>query len=548
MSGRLIVMGSGGAGLIAALHAAKRGADVTVLESAPVFGGTTALSGGGQWVPLNRLGAEQFGLQDSRAEVLEYLQALTFGLVATETLNGFLDASPRYVEFLIANTPCDIHAADIPDYYRGQPGSKDPGRSIIVGLYDTNRLGEYKQRLRVPPWPGSVGPITSNEERDAGWEADRKLFDLGHERIAQGIAARGRALVGGLLEACLASNVRLVNNARVVSTTTRNGRVVEVNAQRDGNGGLESFPTDLGLVLASGGFEWNQKLWDGIIGVPLDGRLSPPYNLGDGLKIASTAGARLANMSQVWWNPSHAIPGETYDAQPRMRGGSLRSRPGSIAVNTQGRRFFNENLPYNDAGRPIVHFDPHTYRFVNHPAWSVLDEESIQREPPLRRDFSTPVNESWLISAPTLRVLAGKIGVDPDGLEAEVKAWNESCEAGVDTRFHRGEKEYDLTRDAWDVVRRKAEPSAGYKNGLLRPLKRAPFYATRLLSVCYGTKGGPAIDGGARVLNYDDQPISGLFAAGNVAAGIFGPAYPGGGATLGAAMTMGWAAGESATS
>src|SRR5581483_3892441 len=121
----------------------------------------------------------------------------------------------------------------------------------------TARLGEYQQLLRVPPWPGSVGPITSNEERDAGWGASRRLFDLGTERRAAGIAARGRALIGGLMEACLAKGVRLVHDARVVSATLRDGRVREVHAQRDG--ALETYPTDLGLVLACGGFEWNQK-------------------------------------------------------------------------------------------------------------------------------------------------------------------------------------------------------------------------------------------------------------------------------------------------
>lgn len=545
MSGELLVMGSGGAGLAAALHAATRGAKVTVLERAPVFGGTTALSGGGQWVPLNRLGREEFGLEDSREEVHEYLDALTLGLVPHETLDGFLTNAPRYVEFLIEHTQCAVMAADIPDYYRGKPGSKGPGRTITIGLYNTSRLGESQKYLRVPPWPGSVGPITSNEERDAGWAASRRLVELGKERRAQGIAARGQALIGGLMEACLEHGVRLVHDARVCAGT-HNGRIREVQVAR--NGTVETYPTDLGLVLACGGFEWNKQLWDGIIGVPLDGRLSPPYNAGDGLRVAASAGARLANMGQVWWNPGMSIPGETYDGAPRMRGNLLRSRPGAITVNRSGRRFFNENLPYNDAGRPIAHFDPHTYSFVNHPAFCIADQETVDRAPLLSRDFTTPVTEDWLVSAPTLRGLAEKIGVDGDGLEAQVKEWNANCEGGVDPVFHRGEKEYDLTRDAWDVVRRQAEPDAGFANGLLRPIKDGPYCAIELRSVCYGTKGGAAINGGARVLGYDDKPVEGLFAAGNVSGGIFGHAYPGGGGTLGAALVMGWSAGESATS
>jgi 3-oxosteroid 1-dehydrogenase len=544
MSGELVVMGSGGAGLVAALHAATRGAKVTVLESAPVFGGTTALSGGGQWTPLNRLGQEEFGLQDSRAEVITYLDALTLGLIPHETLDGFLDSAPRYVEFLIANTTCDVVAADIPDYYQGRPGAKGPGRTVTIGLYDTARLGEYQKLLREPPWPGSVGPITSNEERDAGWGADRRLFELGNERRANGIAARGRALIAGLMEACLENGVRLVAGARVVSAIIQDGRIRSVEADRDGT--LESFPTELGLILACGGFEWNRKLWDGMVGVPLDGALSPPYNVGDGLSIATKAGARLGNMGQVWWNPSIQIPGETYDGAQRNRGATLRQRAGAITVNRRGQRFFNENLPYNDAGRPLTYFDPHTYSFINYPAHSIADKETVDRAPLLTRDFTTPITSEWLFEAPTLRELAAKIGVDADGLEAQVKKWNADCEKGVDADFHRGEKEYDITRDAWDTVRRAV--GDGTPNGLLRPIKDGPYFATRLRPVCYGTKGGPVIDGSARALGYDDQPVPGLFAAGNVSAGIFGHAYPGGGGTLGAALVMGWKAGESATS
>lgn len=549
MADELIVIGSGGAGLTAALHAATRGAKVTVLESAPVFGGTTALSGGVQWAPLNRLGREAFGLEDSPEEVLQYISAQTLGLVDEETIEAFIRNAPLEVEFLIANTPCEVSAAEIPDYYFGRPGAKGPGRAVTVGLYEAARLGEYQELLREPPLLGTVGPVTTQEESMGGWAGytSRSLFDLYEERRAQGIVARGRALVGGLIEACLEHNVTLINNARARSLVMQGTRVAGLEAVV--NGDVRKFSSPLGVVVAAGGFEWNRRLWDSFVGVPLDGAASPPYNVGDGLGMMSKAGARFGNLNQVWWSPGLLIPGETYDDQARVRagaGGGLRTRPGSITVNRFGRRFFNENLPYNDAGRMLAYFDPHTYTFVNYPAYCIADHETVEREPVLWRDSVTPRTPDWFTEAPTLRELALKIGVDAAGLEEEVENWNAICADGVDPVFHRGEREYDLTRSAWN--QRRSEVGDGIKNGILRPIKEGPYYAHQLRSVCYGTKGGAVIDGGARVLDYDNAPIPGLFAAGNTTAGIFGHGYPGPGATIGAAMVMGWTAGLSATS
>lgn len=548
MNTDLVVVGSGGAGLIAALHAAVRGARVTVLERSSVFGGTTSFSGGAQWLPGNTLGKQGFDLQDSPTEAEQYLDALSLGFTP-KTVRAFVREAPSYYDFVIRNSAVVTEPADIPDYYRGQPGAKGPGRCITIGTYDTSRLGSYKDLLRVPAWPGSVYITHGEEQEMAVGQLDQlTLLARAAERRDQGIAVRGRALIGGLMEACLEHDVQLVENARATGLIqdAKNGRVTGVRAVREGK--PETYEASRGVVLASGGFEWNPALWNQLLGVPFDGPKSPPNNEGDGLRMALRAGARLGNVNQVWWSPGGMqIPGETYEGKQRTRSwGGAHGRVGAIMVNRQGKRFMNENMPYYDAGKPMVYFDAQRLRFPNHPAFAVMDRDTYERAP-LNRDLDEEryPSSGWLFEAQTLDLLAERMGIDADGLTEQVSEWNRNCEKGVDPDFHRGEFEYDLTREPWPTIR--ASTKSGLKNPLLRPIDDGPYYAVEVKATAFGTKGGAVIDEEARVLGYDDKPIAGLFAAGNVTACVYGPASPGGGSTLGPALTFGWVAGRSAT-
>jgi 3-oxosteroid 1-dehydrogenase len=354
-----------------------------------------------------------------------------------------------------------------------------------------------------------------------------------------GIAGRGRALVAGLMEANLNSGVEMVNNARVVGLTQSNGRVSGVEVQR--NGRHATLMASKGVILASGGFEWNRSMWQGLIGVPFDGPMSPPYNEGDGLNAAARVGAQLGNINQVWWMPSIQIPGETYDGQPRMRSAANRGLPGSIIVNRSGRRYGNESMNYNDFGKLQVAFDPHAYDFVNAPSFQIFDQGHMDRYPLLDSDDEPPV-ESLVRCASTLRELASQIGVDPEGLEAQVGEFNRYAEQGRDPQFHRGEAGWERKVYAWE--RFKADDPYGPSNPTLAPICQPPFYAYELKIGCFGTKGGVVIDECGQVLNFENQVIPGLYAAGNVTAGVFGPAYPGGGSTLGPAVVFGYIAGR----
>jgi succinate dehydrogenase/fumarate reductase flavoprotein subunit len=391
---------------------------------------------------------------------------------------------------------------------------------------------------------GGTPPILHSENEKNGWgvapgEFDVNLAERAAERRRTGITGRGNALMGSLLEACLASGVTLVANVRATALRESGGAVTGVEAEREGV--AESYEARRGVLLASGGFEWNEMLVKSFIGVGIEAPLSPPFNDGDALKMASRAGARLAQTGTAWWVPSVTIGGETVDGRPSHRLFPMaKGLPGAIGVNRYGRRFANEALNYNDYGHEMRAFDSHAYEFPNLPAWVILDREHRERYPldTLTRHHDDNSAERRLIySAPTLRELAERIEVDADGLEAQVREFNRHAEDGEDPVFHRGES-------AWETYR--ADPQ--YANPALRPLGAGPYSAYRQRLGCFGTKGGPAIDEHARVLDLDDRPIPGLFAAGNASACVFGPSYPGGGATLGAGVVFGSIAGEAATS
>jgi 3-oxosteroid 1-dehydrogenase len=532
----VIVVGSGCAGLAAALSAAMGGARVAILERADVLGGTTAISGAGMWLPNTPL-TEQMGFSDSPEEVRTYLRRLAVGRTSDELIDAFTDAAPRAFEMLRSTAGMEFELTTHPDYQTNLEGAKAGGRSIWPTLYEGSRLGDLVGLIRDTPRPGGMPPVTYTELQDSNWgigEAGGDWVKIVERRETEQVFGKGRALVGALVEACHRHGVEFVMSARAVDLIESDGRVAGVVAEK--NGERIEFAARRGVVLASGGFEWNERMWKGFVGVPLDGPVSPPGNEGDAIKMATRVGARLANTNEVWWMPGIAVEGETYDGRPRLRMGAAgKSLPGAIVVNSSGQRFANESMNYNDFGQYMVRFEPQTYTFPNYPAFVVFDNEYRERYPPVAYDANRHESSRWLVKAASLRELAEELGIDGAGLEKQVADFNEHAEAGIDPQFNRGGAAYDRSGKFGDRSRR---------NPNLAPITKAPFYGYRLQVSCLGTKGGPVINGHAQVLDHDDQPIPGLSAAGNAATAVFGTAYPGGGATIGAGLTFGYLAGR----
>jgi 3-oxosteroid 1-dehydrogenase len=529
----VVVVGSGGAGMMAALRSSIGGAQVTLLEVSDKFGGTSAISGGGMWLPRTRP-AREAGVKDSREDVKTYLTKLTKGVSDEKVIDRFIDTAPKIIDFIEEHTALRFYVdLERPDYKGGPdfPGSSDYGRLVAPKLYELSRLGDLRPRLRQPDWearargpwkpgdPPGMEAVTQQEIQQfeesgnkTGW------IELSRQRVAQGIVPRGCALIGAMLETVAKRGAHVCTNARALDLVQENGRVTGVVAEVDGK--RRTYSAKSGVVLAAGGFEHNKALWDGLVRVPGVSPLSPPYNRGDALRMAQQVGARLALLDQVWWSIN--------------AGG----QPGQIVVNRSGRRFINECITYNDWGKVLGYFDPHTYEFPNIPAYVISNRPLALADADPNR-LGKQVANADAASAPTLRELAELIGVDAENLEATVTEFDRHAAKGEDPAFGRGVAPWDRWRKLDKTL----------PNATLAPVgTKGPFYAQRVLARCFGTKGGPVIDEQARVLDFEGKPIPGLHGAGNAVASPFGLAYPGGGGTLAPAVTFGYLAGESLTS
>jgi succinate dehydrogenase/fumarate reductase flavoprotein subunit len=524
----VLVIGTGGGGLAAAIAAHDAGAKVCVVEKTGKVGGTTAVSGGVLWVPNNHHMPE-VGIADSREEALAYTKRLADGRSDERLIERFLDTAPSVIRYLEERTALRFTAIKrYPDYHPEFAGGKPGGRSLDPGLFDTNTLGPWKDKLRRSAVFGATA-MSVTEATDWGvFSKPLSLpFKLLAERYKKGLVCYGAALVGGLLAALLDRKVEPLLEIRGRELLVEDDRVVGLRAEQ---GGQEIFiKARRGVILATGGFEWDEALGAQFLGGKITHPNSPPANEGDGLRMAMALGADLANMSEAWWCPSVDVPGEEYDGRPLHRGDfAVRSLPHSILVNRKGQRFVNEAHNYNDMMKPFFTFDPVSYERPNLPAHLVVDQ-SFRDKYMLMTLMPGMPSPPWLVQADTLEALAAKIGVEPAGLAATVARFNGFAREGVDKDFRRGESTYDHFYGDPDN-----EP-----NPNLGPLDKPPYYALEVFPGSIGTKGGPRVDLDAQVLRVDGSPMRGLYAAGNVMAGVTGPGYPGAGSTIGTAMTFG---------
>lgn len=521
-SRRVVVLGSGAAGLTAALAAAQAGADVELFERAPTVGGTTALSGGACWIPNNRHTNGLHG-EDSRERALEYLRSLSLGMIDDDLLVALVDTGPVVVDWLEATTTLRFTAVDgYPDYHPDRPGSLEHGgRTLDPGLFPFRDLGEWTDRVTPS---GRLEQLMLSETGLGGGtgQLDPATLD---DRRTRDLRGCGLSLVGHLLKACLDRDVVPQTGRRAVDLVkTDPGWEVLFE---DGARALADA-----VVIATGGFEWNPNLVRAFLRGPMTAPVSMPTCTGDGLLMAMRNGAALGNMREAWWIPCSPVPGDRPYLVNRER-----TLPGSIMVNRDGRRFTNEAANYNAIGGAFHVLDPNAFRYVNLPAWLIFDHAYLRRYgfaqvPP---GGSAP---DWLVSADGLDTLAKAIDIDAAGLTETVADWNQNCLNLVDTRFRRGESRYDT----WSGdAERRGEPAS-----TLGPLSEPPFYAIEVRSGALGTRGGPRTTADAQVLDTYGAAIPGLYAAGNAMASPTGMVYGGGGGTLGPALTFGYLAGRHA--
>jgi succinate dehydrogenase/fumarate reductase flavoprotein subunit len=403
-----------------------------------------------------------------------------------------------------------------PDDEPQLPGGRSGGRSFIAAPYEPTGLDGWLRRFTA--FPAEFGGIGFNPATGS------KLGGRG-----------GVTLVAGLLEGLLRLGVEPRLDSRAVRLVTEGGAVVGVSV--DGADGPRMVRARRGVVLATGGFEWDEDLMHTFVRSPVRGASSPPVSHGDGLRMAMSVGAELGNMSEAWWAPFVRRPGR--DGQLHNWGFIFeRTRPRSIMVNRFGRRFVNEACAFNSIGGPFQHIDPR-HGYVNDPAWVVLDARHLQTYGAFGIAPAGAVPE-WFHEADDIRSVAEKAGIDPEGLAATVAAWNTNVRELSDPAFGRGAS----VHGAWSGD----EHEDDIARGTLGPIDTPPFYAVPVAIGVTGTKGGPRTDRHGQVRHVLGGEIPGLYAAGNAMAVILGNGYGGPGSPLALALVWGYRVGQALAS
>jgi len=529
----VIILGTGAAGMAAALAAHEAGAKPALIERHSRIGGTSAISGGVIWVADNpRMQAA--GMADSREDALAYFRSLDHGDLVDETLEAFVDRGPEALAFLEEIDALKVAVLPgYPDYYLDRPGAKPQGsRALDHDLFALGELGDWADRIFGIEEPK---PLMLRETPLGGATTLPPPHVLG-ERMAARQCGFGQAMVARLLKACLARGIVPILGVETQRLVQQDGRIAGIAGTKDGQ--PFALSASRGVILTTGGFEWDTELRQTFLRGPVTAPASPPTATGEGLKLAMAAGAKLGNMTSAWWAPTLVTPDAPW-ASGEQRAQIIlieRTVPHSIMVSRAARRFCNEAANYSALGGVFHQFDPASYDYANLPAWLVFDAQYARRYPLGTRQPGQPIPD-WVMRADTLEGLAAQIGIDGAALTATVARFNIHADAGHDPDFGRGTSAYD------HFYGDRSRSGAAVTLGAIR---EAPFYAVEIHAGLLGTNGGPRTDGAARILGHDGQAIPGLFGAGNAIACPTGGIYAGAGGTLGPALTFGYIAGRTA--
>jgi 3-oxosteroid 1-dehydrogenase len=496
----VLIVGSGAGALVGALLAANAGLRTVVVEKTDEFGGTTAYSGGGLWIPLSAP-TERASVVDSPDLVESYLDA-TVGMERRELRDAYLAAGPRVIDELEANQWIDFEWRAFPDYYCEALGAQTVGRSIYALNFDVTGHEKVVEHLRQPLPP-----------EKGGWKEPFPVM-IG-----------GRAFLGRLLVALSETDAVLLRGTALESLIVENGRVT--GAVAESGGAKLRIGVRRGVLLAAGGFERDAALRSRYQ-APLTNQwtLGAPGNTGAALRAAVDVGADTELLEECWWAPGLMLP----DGTPSFRLFE-RGKPGGIMVNGAGERFANETWPYDRLGRAMV--EGHAKGVSHMPCWFVVDQAHVDKYGFATARAGKPIQPEWfdsgvIVTASTVGELAGRIGVPAGPLEETVKEFNGYARLGRDEKFHRGELAFD----------RFFGDDQHAPNPNLGPLETPPYYAWKVMPADLGTKGGIRCDGQGRALGADGKVIGGLYAAGNTMASWTNHCYPGPGSPIGSCIVF----------
>ena len=553
----VLVVGSGAGGLATAVAAAHRRLEVLVVEKEPVFGGTTARSGGWMWIPGN--GPElRAGIEDNAEKARIYLRHEAGAHFDAERVDAFLEAGPKAVSFFEENTALQFDLGPFfADYHPDAPGGMDGGRSIVARPFDGRELGDEIKRLRPPLQEITFLGMMIGSGKEllhffnvmrspvSAFYVAKLFFKFVRDMAFYGRPMRlmnGNALAGRLAKSAFDKSVPIWTHAPVRALLRDDaGQVIGARVERR-DGPVEVYARK-GVVLAAGGFPLDMLRRKELMPHAPTGyehvTPAPPGNTGDGLRLGESVGAVVDTSlphAAAWVPISRPVKADgTLGTFPHFVD---RSKPGVIAVTRSGRRFVNESNSYHDFCQAMVKRCAEEGPEGAEPAaWFITDHRAFRKyglgyAKPAPVPYKALIKNGYLLRGKTLADLAAQIGADPEQLERTVSAYNGPAARGEDPEFGKGTTSYN---------RSLGDPDHG-PNPCLAPIKDGPFYAVRLYVGDLGTFAGLKTNGNAQVLDEDGRPLAGLYSVGNDAASIMGGNYPGGGITLGPAITFGYIA------
>jgi 3-oxosteroid 1-dehydrogenase len=548
----VLVVGSGGGGMTAALKADADGLDTLVIEKSAQFGGSTALSGGGIWVP-GAPSQRRAGYTPPPDGTFEYLKQITDGLVSDARLRQYVDAAPEMMDFLEKTSPWFqfVWKPGYADYYPELPGGSARGSTINVPEIDLRKLGDEERNLLTPLALAPKGIWFAPKDLRLFYQVRQSwrgkavlvklIWRMFRARVfGDRMAAIGQSLMARMRLALKDQGIPLWLNAPMTELITDvDGKVLGAVVERDG--AQQRIRARRGVILATGGFD-HDMTWrrQHLPELEKDWSFGNPAAMGDGIRAAEKVGAGTDLLDEAWWFPAICWPDGRLQFMLNER-----MMPSQFVVNGAGKRFINEAAPYMDFAHAMI--DGQRTGVSHIPCWLITDIRSFHRyvvagHLPIPKVPFAPVPtgrkppKAWLDSGVVkqgngFEELAIAIGVPSAQLRETAERFNELARAGHDDDFNRGDSAYDNYY---------GDPTLPNPN--LHPLGSGPYYAFQIILGDLGTSGGLRTDEHARVLRDEGSVIEGLYATGNTTAAVMGRSYAGAGATIGPAMAFGYVA------
>lgn len=458
----IIVVGGGGAGAVAAIEAADNGASVLILEATSSPGGNTQISGG------------TIRLIDDPDMAIEHLVHLAQGATPRTVIEAFVFGMQETEGWI------DHHGGSLK--IRGAAGQEPYER-----VFPVSRPGSS-----FPNFPGGEA--------------------LGKRALVP--ARRDRRDNGAALWDLLAENLErldipMVLDARVTRLCTDGEHevvAVEVATER----GAVRVSASKGVILACGGFAYDDELMTQYYGLPIPTVCLPDRAIGDGVRLAADAGADLWHMNAVACSVGYRLSGLVAGIQAKM------PDYGFVLVDQRARRYVSEtDLENHSAIFAMTTQDPITGEFLRTPSFLVFDEQTrksgtvahlphgANRHYPWSKDNEREIERGWIQHSESLSGLAAVLGLDAFALESTVAEFNRFAVDG-----------------GADILERS--------HAHARAIDTPPYYGVPVYPIIVNTQGGPRRDEHGRILRPDGSHIPGLFGAGELGS-LWNRLYPGAG-------------------